>query len=109
MRIGLPWSSLLTFLRLVTNPRVFARPEPIASAWHQVQEWLDCESAWIPEPSDRFREILGGLIVKVSPTRNLLPDTQLAALAIDHGCAVASTDGDFGRFPGLRWENPTEG
>jgi predicted nucleic acid-binding protein len=46
------------------------------------------------------------LIAQVSPTGNLIPDTLLAALAIDHGCSVASTDGDFGRFPGLRWENP---
>jgi len=104
--VGLPWSSLLAFLRVVTNPRVFARPESIASAWQQVEEWLDCESVWIPEPSERYREILGDLIAQVSPTGNLIPDTQLAALAIDHGCGVASTDGDFGRFPGLRWENP---
>ena len=105
-RVGLPWSSLLAFLRLVTSPRVFARPEPAGSAWQQVEEWLDCESVWIPEPSARYREILGQLIEQVSPTGNLIPDTYLAALALDHGSSVASTDGDFGRFPGLRWENP---
>lgn len=104
--MGLPWSSLLSFLRLVTNPRIFARPEPVAAAWQQVEEWLDCEPAWIPAPSERYRDILGSLIADVSPVANLVPDTHLAALAIDHGCAVASTDGDFARFPGLRWENP---
>ena len=88
---------------------MFARPEPVGSAWQQVEEWLDCESVWIPEPSERYREILAELIAQVSPTGNLIPDTQLAALAIDHGCGVASTDGDFGRFPGLRWENPLAG
>jgi toxin-antitoxin system PIN domain toxin len=108
-RLGLPWSSSLAFLRLVTNPRIFARPEPVESAWQQVEEWLECESVWIPEPSDRYREILAELIAQVSPTGNLIPDTHLAALAIDHGCGLASTDGDFGRFPGLRWENPIAG
>jgi len=104
--VGLPWSSLLAFLRLVTNPRAFARPESVSSAWQQVEAWLDCESVWVPEPSGRYREILAELIAQVSPTGNLIPDTQLAALAIDHGCSVASSDGDFGRFPLLRWENP---
>ncbi len=108
-RLGLPWSSLLAFLRLVTSARIFARPEPVGSAWQQVEEWLDCESVWIPEPSDRYREILAELIGQVSPTGNLIPDTHLAALAMDHGCSIASTDGDFGRFPGLRWENPIAG
>lgn len=50
--------------------------------------------------------MLAELIARVSPTANLIPDAQLAALAIDHGCGLASTDGDFARFPGLRWENP---
>ncbi len=105
-RVGLPWSSLLAFLRLVTSPRVFARPEPVASAWRQVEEWLDGDPVWVPEPSDRYREILAELVAAASPTANLIPDAGLAALAIDHGCSLASTDGDFARFPGLRWENP---
>ena len=105
-RVGLPWASLVAFLRLVTNPRVFQRPEPIAAAWQQVEEWLDCESAWIPEPGARHREILGGLLVSASARANLVPDAHLAALAIEHGLTLASTDGDFARFPGLRWENP---
>lgn len=85
---------------------MFARPETIGAAWQQVEEWLDCDSAWIPEPSNRYREIFGELVERVAPTGNLIPDTHLAALAIDHGCGLASTDGDFARFPGLRWENP---
>ena len=56
-RVGLPWPTLLAFVRLVTNPRVFERPEPVAAAWQQVEEWLDCEPAWIPTPTERHREI----------------------------------------------------
>jgi hypothetical protein len=40
---------------------------------------------------------------------NLVPDAHLAALAIEHGLLLASTDGDFARFPGLRFENPMTG
>mgnify|MGYP003581150758 FL=1 len=59
--VGLPWSSLLPFLRIVTNPRVFQKPETMSDAWKQVEEWLDCELAWIPEPTERHRAVLGSL------------------------------------------------
>jgi uncharacterized protein len=105
-RVGLPWASLLGFLRLVTNPRVVQRPPTIVAAWRQVEEWLECETAWIPEPGDRHREILGLLLVKSNATSNLVPDAALAALAIEHGLVLCSNDGDFARFAGLNWHNP---
>jgi len=97
---------LIGFLRLVTNPRVFTRPASVATAWQQVQEWLDCDPVWIPEPSQRHRAILGELISHAAAGGNLVHDAHLAALAIEHGLTLASADGDFARFPGLRWENP---
>lgn len=105
-RVGLPWPSLIAFVRLVTNPRVFERPESSRAAWQQVEEWLDCESAWIPAPTERHRQVLGGLLTGPSVRANLVPDAHLAALAIEHGLVLASTDGDFARFAGLRFENP---
>jgi len=104
--VGLPWPSLLAFLRLVTNPRVFEHPEPIADAWRQVRDWLACESAWIPQPTERHAEIVGQLLALPGIHGNLVPDTHLAALAIEHGLTLCSTDGDFARFPGLNWRNP---
>ena len=104
-RVGLPWQSLLGFVRLVTNPRIFPRPESAARAWDQVVDWLDAAPAWVPVPTDRHAEVLGTLVPAVSGP-NLWPDAHLAALAIEHGLTVMSTDGDFARFPGLRWENP---
>lgn len=104
--VGLPWSSLLAFLRIVTNPRVFQRPETMSSAWGQVEEWLDCEPAWIPEATERHREVLGLLLAGSGMQANLVPDAHLAALAIEHGLILCSTDGDFARFDNLRWQNP---
>ena len=104
-RVGLPWQSLLGFVRLVTNPRIFPRPESAARAWDQVVDWLDAAPTWVPVPTDRHAEVLGTLVPAVSGP-NLWPDAHLAALAIEHGLTVMSTDGDFARFPGLRWENP---
>lgn len=106
--VGLPWPSLLAFLRLVTNPRVFERPEPIVEAWRQALAWLDCETAWIPQPTDRHAELLGDFIALSGVQANLVPDAHLAALAMEHGLTLCSTDGDFARFPGLRWMNPLD-
>jgi uncharacterized protein len=104
--VGLPWNSLLAFLRIVTNPRIFQNPETMAEAWKQVEEWLDCEPAWIPEPTERHREVLGSLLAGSGMQANLVPDAHLASLAIEHGLIVCSTDGDFARFRSLRWQNP---
>lgn len=104
--VGLPWTSLIAFLRLVTNPRVFERPEPIGDAWRQVRTWLAAETAWIPQPTERHRDLLSEFLALPGVHGNLVPDAHLAALAIEHGLMLCSTDGDFGRFPGLRWLNP---
>ncbi len=107
--VGLPWPSLLAFLRLVTNPRVFERPEPIEAAWTQVREWIECDSVWIPEATERHAEILGRLFSDPGIQANLVQDAHMAALAIEHGLQLCSTDGDFARFKDLQWINPLAG
>ena len=72
--VGLPWASMLAFLRLVTNPRVFENPEPIGDAWRQVHEWLACETAWIPQPTERHAELLGEFLALPGIYGNLVPD-----------------------------------
>lgn len=106
--VALPWPSLLGFARLVTNPRIFQRPLTIAGAWRQIESWLDCPSVNVPAPTERHREVLAPLIMVAAGRSNLVPDAHLAALAIEHGLVLCSTDGDFARFPGLRWENPLQ-
>jgi predicted nucleic acid-binding protein len=78
----------------------------MVGAWNQVKAWLDCEVAWIPEPTERHRDVLGLLLGGTGMQGNLVPDAHLAALAIEHGLLLCSTDGDFGRFANLRWDNP---
>lgn len=104
--VGLPWESLNAFLRLVTNPRVFEAPETSTAAWSQVRAWLECPNVWNPLPTERHGAVLGDLLAATGVGANLIPDAHLAALAIEHGLILCSTDGDFARFPTLRWENP---
>ena len=105
-RVGLPWPSLLAFLRIATNPRLFPRPLSIRPAWARVEEWLTVPTVWIPTETDRHAEILGRLLTLVGASGNLVGDAHMAALAIEHGLTLCSTDHDFARFPSLRFENP---
>ena len=105
-RVGLPWECLLGFMRVVTNPRIYQMPAPVNVAWGQVEHWLSARNAWIPLPGNRHQEILGRLLTRLGGGAKLIPDAHLAALAIEHGLELCSTDGDFARFDGLRWVNP---
>jgi uncharacterized protein len=105
-RVGLPWESTLGFLRVVTNPRIFERPSTISRAWRQVEEWLSCNNVWIPHAGAQHNALLGELLLNLGGGPNLIPDAHLAALAIEHGLTLCSSDGDFARFHGLRWSNP---
>jgi toxin-antitoxin system PIN domain toxin len=103
--VGLPWPTLLAFLRIVTNPKVFASPASIDRAWQQVEEWLAVESVWVPLPTERHAVVLSALMPHVGKSARV-PDAHLAAIAIEHGLELCSADGDFERFPGLKWSNP---
>jgi uncharacterized protein len=105
-RVGLPWESLVAFMRVVTHPRLAAPPVATATAWRQVEQWLDARRAWIPLPTDRHAETLGTLLSLTRVAGPHVHDAQLAALALQHGLVLCSTDRDFSRYPGLRWENP---
>lgn len=105
-RVGLPWPCLLGYLRIATSARILKHPAPTDVAWAQVKSWIGSGPAWIPEPTERHAGILDGLLAQPGIVGNLIPDAHLAALAIEHGLTLCSTDGDFARFKGLRWVNP---
>jgi toxin-antitoxin system PIN domain toxin len=105
-RVGLPWQCLLSFLRLVSNPRVFTPAEPIADALAQVAEWLSRKNVWTPQPTENHSLILEKLLTTSQVRGNFVTDAHLAALAIEHGLTLCSADSDFAKFPGLRWTNP---
>lgn len=105
-RIGIPWQCIASFLRISTHPRVFARPLASAAAWERVSDWLAAPVTWVPEPGAEHARLLGGLLVSHEVRGNLVPDAQLAALALEHGLTLCSVDTDFAKFPEIRWENP---
>lgn len=104
-RVGLPWESLVGYVRIASNPRVFDPPAAIVDLWAQVEQWLSAAPAWTPTPGADHPRILGGLLA-ASPTHRLVHDAHLAALALGYGLTLCSTDAGFAAFPDLRWENP---
>ena len=104
--VALPWPSILAYLRLVTNPRIYSPPAAVTEAWQRVEDWLSRPAAWIPAPGSRHSQVLSEIIREVGPTGNLVPDAHLAALAREHGLTVVSTDSDFAKFRKIAWLNP---
>jgi toxin-antitoxin system PIN domain toxin len=104
--VGLPWITLWTFLRLTTNSRLYSSPLSPERAFEIISEWIQLPNVVIIEPGLLHPEILQRLVIEGQATGPLLSDAVLAALAMEQGATLASTDRDFSRFPGLSWINP---
>ena len=100
------WLTLWAFIRIGTDPRVFERPLTIAEAEAAVSAWLAQPAAGILEPGERHWTILTGLMRDGQASGPLVMDAVLAAIAIEHGATLCTTDRDFSRFPGLKSTNP---
>ncbi|UCF10348.1 MAG: type II toxin-antitoxin system VapC family toxin [Candidatus Bipolaricaulota bacterium] len=95
------------FLRIVTHPRVFSPPTPLESALEFV-EALRAQPNCVPlAPGERHWAIFSRLCRDGAAKGNLVPDAYVAAIAIESGSELVTTDRDFARFPGLRWRPPT--
>jgi len=104
--VGLPWPSLLAFVRLATNPRIHELPPTVADAWRLLREWLDCDPVFVPVPGPRHHEILERVVLDSCQQHRHVPDAHLAVLAIEHGLILATHARGFARFEGPRWELP---
>ena len=105
-RIALAWTVILGFVRLTTSPRVLEYPLSVEDALHTIDAWLSQPSVSSLEPGDGHWSILRDLLLAAGTAGNLTSDAHLAALAIEHGAELCSTDSDFARFKLLRWTNP---
>jgi uncharacterized protein len=104
--VRLAWTSVLAFVRIMTNPQLFRRPLTSDEAIGLVDEWLGHPAIGLLEPTERHWTILRGLIGEGQATGPLVMDAHLAALALEHGATLCTTDRDFSRFAGLSVVNP---
>jgi toxin-antitoxin system PIN domain toxin len=104
--VAIPWTVILGFLRLATHPDVFQRPLTVEQAVGVVESWLERPSVVTLSPGTDHWTMLRDLLLEAGTAGNLTTDAHLAALAIEHGAELCSTDADFARFKTLRWINP---
>ena len=104
--VGLPWAVICGFIRIATHPRVFVEPMHAEQALNHTRTWLSCPAVDVLDPGPRHLEIMARLLSEAGTAGTLTTDAHLAAIAIEHNCTLASNDVDFGRFSGLRWDNP---
>jgi toxin-antitoxin system PIN domain toxin len=104
--VGLPWVVALGYIRLTTHPRVMSAPLTASEACADVETWLAQPQVTLLHPGDRHATTLFHLLRNLGTAGNLTTDAYLAALAMEYQATLHTTDADFARFPGLRWENP---
>lgn len=103
--VGLPWQTVTAFLRISTNSRL-PGARPAAEAAREVEEWLKQPNVRILSPGEDHWHTLRRMMFEGQAFGPLVSDAQIAALTIEYGGVLYTTDRDFARFPGLRWVNP---
>jgi uncharacterized protein len=104
--VGLPWTVLLGFIRIMTSRRILIDPMPMDEAIAHVRSWMAQPQTEVVHPGPRHLDLVGRLATESGVSSELTTDLHLAALAIEYQAELHSNDTDFGRFAGLRWVNP---
>jgi uncharacterized protein len=104
--VGLSWQTVTAFLRVMTNTRLPGPRLSLEQAVRLVDEWLEQLNIRVLSPSDEHWILLRGMVVEGQASGALISDAQLAALTVEYGGVLHTTDRDFARFPSLRWTNP---
>jgi toxin-antitoxin system PIN domain toxin len=103
---GMSPQVLSSVVRIATHPRIYAAPSRLEEALSFARVLLEQPTCTMVQPGPRHFSIFEDLCRKAAATGNLVQDAWLAALAVESGSEWITTDGDYARFPGLRWRRP---
>lgn len=104
--VFLSWTTLLAFVRIVTHPRVFQSPLSLEAAILCVDGWLERPCVQVLQCGDDHWKIFCRVALGGQVRGPMIMDAHLAALAVEHGMTLVTTDRDFARFEGLRFKDP---
>jgi len=107
--VGLPWQAVSAFLRIITNRRLPGNRLSMDEAAAIVDEWAALPAVHLPAPEDRHWDFFRRMLIDGKASGPLTSDAELAALTMENGGMLYTTDRDFARFPGLKWTNPLAG
>ena len=103
---GMSSQVLCSVARIATHRRIYVSPSRLEDALAFARVLLEQPHCTVVQPGERHFTIFEDLCRKATATGNLVQDAWFAALALESGCEWVTTDGDFARFPGLRWRRP---
>ncbi|MBI2959866.1 MAG: PIN domain-containing protein [Betaproteobacteria bacterium] len=107
---AIPWPCIHEFLAIVSHPRIFSPPTPIARAIDQADAWLESPTVALLAESETYWLQLRALVLSSKVVGPNVHDARIAALCLQHGVSeLWSADRDFGRFPDLKVTNPLVG
>jgi len=104
--VGLAWTVMLAFLRLMTNPAAFQHPYSMPDALEVLEGYLSRSHVMAVEAAALHWQTFRELCSEAQVTSRLVSDAHLAALAVEHGALLCTTDRDFRRFKGLQILDP---
>ena len=104
--VGLPWQSIAAFLRVMTNTKLHGRQYSLQEAAGIIEAWISRSNVRTLSPAEEHWSQFRRMILEGSASGPLVSDAEIAALTIEYGGVLYTTDRDFARFPGLRWLNP---
>jgi hypothetical protein len=104
--VGLPWQSIAAFVRIMTDTRLPGQRFATTEAIEVVHLWLEQSIVRLLTPGDDHWALFRRMVVEGQAFGPLVTDAQIAALTVEYGAVLYTTDRDFARFPGLRWVNP---
>lgn len=106
--VGLPWQTVTAFLRIATNPRLSGQRFTPEEAVQIVDQWMEQPNVRLLSAGDQHWSLLRQMMLDGQARGPLISDADLAALTVEYGGVLYTTDRDFARFPGLRWTNPLD-
>ena len=103
--LGLPWATIVAFLRLTTAARIWKIPWTTEQSIEAVAHLLSHRATFVAHTTSLHWQLLGECISAGQARGNLVSDAHLAALAMEHGATLVTFDRDFARFRGLKQLN----
>jgi predicted nucleic acid-binding protein len=107
---AIPWPCIHEFFSIVTHPRIYDPPSPIARAVGQLDAWLESPTLVVLSESMAHWSILRSLVTSAQISGPMIHDARIAVICMQNGVSeLLSADRDFGRFPGFNTRNPLIG
>ena len=104
--VGLPWQTVSAFIRIITNRHLPGDRLSMEEATALVDEWAEIAVVHLLAPGERHWAFFRRVLSEGKASGPLTTDAELAALTMENGGVLYTTDRDFARFPGLKWINP---